>query len=476
MKHKKIRTTTAILCIGTILCSCGRKQATRQADETVEAAPKAPVIIETNHLNPGVQYTEERGISPASPPVILDFTAKLPTQPFALKDHFSKVTYVTLKSPLSPEQGTFLYDASIIVSYDRGMSSASGVNTKIQLLENRILTNDLFGSFCFDSNGQITDTLLIAHIEGLKYDPATQKLEFHANNRKSPIGNISLEPGNQYSYVGRDTVNNYNIMGWKSLEDGRLVEEIRFMDDKHSTLLASLDDSTLVNVSRNFRSPDMLTTFNKNSYDTLCIFGNYNLPTVKLSGPYAFPESNWTYKNKDKFYFRQAFNDTIFSLSSPNRLQPEYILQFGENKLTIDNGLYGDKSQKYAIQSWVDTDHFVLITYSRNYDCPNTRKEKSVFYSYALYNKDTKQLSLIQDNHSYPEEFLLPTELPDGIPAILGELTWQDNKLFTSYTKRKLEALQKMDNFSKLPAEQQERVRQLAGTLGEDEMIVMILE
>lgn len=56
MKHKKIRTTTAILCIGTILCACGGKQATRQADETVEAAPKAPVIIETNHLNPGVQY------------------------------------------------------------------------------------------------------------------------------------------------------------------------------------------------------------------------------------------------------------------------------------------------------------------------------------------------------------------------------------------------------------------------------------
>ena len=108
MKHKKIRTTTAILCIGTILCACGGKQATRQADETVEAAPKAPVIIETNHLNPGVQYTEERGISPASPPVILDFTAKLPTQPFALKNHFSKVTCVTLKSPLSPEQGTFL--------------------------------------------------------------------------------------------------------------------------------------------------------------------------------------------------------------------------------------------------------------------------------------------------------------------------------------------------------------------------------
>ena len=70
----------------------------------------------------------------------------------------------------------------------------------------------------------------------------------------------------------------------------------------------------------------------------------------------------------------------------------------------------------------------------------------------------------------------MPTELPDGIPAILGELTWQDNKLFTSYTKRKLEALQKMDNFSKLPAEQQERVRKLAGKLGEDEMIVMILE
>ena len=90
--------------------------------------------------------------------------------------------------------------------------------------------------------------------------------------------------------------------------------------------------------------------------------------------------------------------------------------------------------------------------------------------------KDNKQLSLIQDENNYPEEFLLPAEMPNGIPVILGEISWQDNKLFTSYTKRKLEALQKMKNFSKLPAEQQERVRQLAGSLADNEMIVMILE
>ena len=66
--------------------------------------------------------------------------------------------------------------------------------------------------------------------------------------------------------------------------------------------------------------------------------------------------------------------------------------------------------------------------------------------------------------------------MPNGIPVILGEISWQDNKLFTSYTKRKLEALQKMKNFSKLPAEQQERVRQLADSLADNEMIVMILE
>ena len=476
MKHMKVGTSTAILCIGIALCACGGKQGNTQTEETAETTPAKPVIIETSQLNPGIQNTEIRTADPANPPVVLDFTTKLPVRPFSLKEHFNKATCGTLKNPLSPDQGSVLYDASIIVSYDRGMSSAGGVNTNVQLLEKRILTSDLFGTFCFDLNGQLTDTLLISRIDELKYDPTTQKLEFHANNRKSTINGITLEPGNQYRYMERDTVNKYNKMVWKSIEDGRLIEEIRFIDSKQTALLTSLDDSTLFNISGDFMSPVMFTTFNKNSYDTLCVFGNYNLPTVKLSGPYAFPESSWSYRNKDKAYFRQAFNDTIFSVSSPNRLYPEYILQFGDKKLNIDNGLYGDKSQKYVAKSWVDTDHFILFTYSKNYDCPNTRNEKSVFYSYALYNKDNKQLSLIQDENNYPEEFLLPAEMPNGIPVILGEISWQDNKLFTSYTKRKLEALQKMKNFSKLPAEQQERVRQLADSLADNEMIVMILE
>lgn len=476
MKQIRMKTTVIALGMVAILCACGGKQADKQTDETTSTAAKSPVIIETNHLNAGVKSTEMRAVDPANPPVVMDFTAKLPTQPFSLKDYFSKATCVTLKNPLPPDQGSFLYDASIIVSYDQGMSSSSGVNTNVQLCDNRILTNDFFGSFCYDANGQLTDTLLISRIEKLKYKPATQEIEFHANNRKNIINGISLEPGNQYRYMERDTAKKYNKMGWKSLDDGSLIEEIRFLDPRQTAYLTSLDDSTLLNLSGSFMSPVTLTTFNKNSYDTLCVFSNYNLPTVKLSGSYAFPESNWLYRTKDKNYYRQAFNDTVFSIPEPNRLLPEYILQFGENKLNIDNGLYGDKSQKYVAKTWIDTDRFILFIYSKNYDCPNTRKENSVIYSYALYDKDKKQLSLIQDNGTYPEEFLLPTELPDGIPVILGELSWQDNKLVSSYTKRKLEALQKMKNFSKLPASQQERVRQLAGSLADNEMVIMTLQ
>ena len=52
-------------------------------------------------------------------------------------------------------------------------------------------------------------------------------------------------------------------------------------------------------------------------------------------------------------------------------------------------------------------------------------------------------------------------------------------KIFGEYwlgNLRKIGVKRKMKNFSKLPAEQQERVRQLAGSLADNEMIVMILE
>lgn len=477
MKYKRITAKVTVLCILTSLCACGGKQTDKQQmEEALPLTSNEPVIIETNHLNPGVKEVEIRVSDPANQPIILDFTANLPTQPFSLKDYFSKATCVTLRHPLPEDQGGFLYDASIVVSYDQGMSSSRGVNTSVQLCDNHILTSDLFASLCFDQAGQLTDSFVIAHIDGLKYNIETQEIEFHARNRRGTIGNTALESGHKYRYMERDTVNNYNKMVWKSLEDGRLLEEIRFIEQGHTANLFALGDSTLISIAGNFMLPEILTTFNRNTYDTLCVFSNYNLPTGKLSGSYAFPERTWNYQNKDKFYFRQAFNDTIFSLAAANRLLPEYVLRLGHDRMTIDDALYGDKSQKYMAYSWIDTESFILFTYSKNYDCPNTRNENSVHYSYALYDKTKKQLSLLPADNMYPEEYLLPAEVPNGIPVIVGELVWQDNKLVSTYTKRKLQALQKMKNFTKLSTQQQERIRQLAESLAENEMVVMTLE
>ena len=119
MKHMKVGTSTAILCIGIALCACGGKQGNTQTEETAETTPAKPVIIETSQLNPGIQNTEIRTADPANPPVVLDFTTKLPVRPFSLKEHFNKATCVTLKNPLSPDQGSFLYDRLLRPRYEQ---------------------------------------------------------------------------------------------------------------------------------------------------------------------------------------------------------------------------------------------------------------------------------------------------------------------------------------------------------------------
>lgn len=476
MKHIEINAKVVAVCMLASLLSCGGKQTTEQTGEVMSRTSSEPVIIETNKLTPGIKEVEIRSVDPANPPVILDFTAKLNTQPFSLKDHFTKATCVTLRHPLPLEQGGFLYDASIVISYDQGMSSSRGVNTNVQICDGHILTTDLFGALVYDKNGQLIDSTHLSHIDKLKYKVASQEIEYEAKNRKVTTQGLSLAGNNMYQYIERDTVNNYFKMDWNSLKDNKLVQEIRFIDQRHTAYLTRLNDSTLINISGNFMSPDLLKTFDKNTYDTLCVFKNYNLPTIKITGSYAFPEELVTYFNKDKFYFRQPFNDTIFSIAASNRIKPEYVFQFGENRLDINTGLQGDKSQKNVIKGWMDANDFILITFSKNYDCPNTRNENSVIYSYGLYDKAKKQLTLLPGGHIYPEEFFLPAELPDGIPVILGELSWQDDKLVSSYTKRKLQAMQKMKNFSQLPTTQQDRVRKLAESLADNEMIVMTLE
>lgn len=125
---------------------------------------------------------------------------------------------------------------------------------------------------------------------------------------------------------------------------------------------------------------------------------------------------------------------------------------------------------------WLDTDKFILFTYTRNYDCLNTRRNNTVTYHYALYDKAKKQLFRLPGEGVYPNEYLLPAELTGGLPVLLQDIKFQDHKLVTTYTKSKLEALQKLKGFKQLPAGQQERVRQLAGSLGDTEMIVMMLE
>lgn len=474
--QKGLSTKIAAVCsLMLIITACnGKKQSVEDAGPTEMA--KQSVIIETDRLNPGVRYAEKRAVDPSQPPVVLDFTKKLPVTDLSLKDYYSNATSATLRHPFPSEKGGFLYDASIVVRYDQGMSSSGGVSTHVQVNDDYILTNDIFGALIFDRNGNLIDSTALTPIKGARYDSKKQELEFETKNRIALKNGLALENGGRYRYLEKDTVLDILKMCWKDIRDGSISEEIRFMEKPHATYLTEINDSTLLALNGNFRSSVLMTTFDKSSYDTLCVFNNYNQPTIKLTGPYSFPEQNWFYKNKDHCYFRQAFNDTIFRFTAANRIEPAYVLQFGDKRTDINTGLKGDKANKMIAYKWLDTDKFILFVYSQNYDCPNTRNNNSIFYHYALYDKTKKQLFNLPGDNTYPDEYLIPADIPGGIPLILDKLTVQDNKLISSYTKRTLESMQKMKAFSRLPADQQERVRQLAGTLADNEMIVMTLE
>lgn len=457
-------------------CSGGKKQATETENLPSSAVANQPVIIETNRLNPGVRYQEERSVDPANPPVVLDFTQKLVEQPLSLNDYFTKATCVTLKHPLPADQGGFLYDFSIRIRYDGGMSMSTGSQTDIQVKTPYILTKDLFGTLLYDMNGTLVDSTGLTPIKNIKYNAAKREIEYQTKNRTALTQGLALLEGDKCLYLQHDTVADYFKMCWKSMPDGKILQEIRFIERPHTTYLQDLDETALFSQNGSFRAAEVLTTFDRNTYDTLCVFHNYNRPTVQPKGPFPFPEHTWLYRNNGKLYYRQAFNDTVFHVASANKLVPVYLLELGEKGADINTTLKGDLSQSLVAAQWLDTDKFILFTYTRNYDCLNTRRNNTVTYHYALYDKAKKQLFRLPGEGIYPDEYILPADLTGGIPVLLQDIKFQDHKLVTTYTKSKLEALQKLKGFKQLPVGQQDRVRQLSESLGDTEMIVMMLE
>jgi len=412
----------------------------KETTDTVRQTPKDSIVEEESVVPPGIKYAESRAIDPANPPVVLDIAnRKLNIKKFNLSDYYTKVRYIKIKHPMPPAEGNFLFDADYDITTENGSMSGSGLCSMFNFKKDSIIAGDrFFGFYSYDNEGNFLHTLKI-------YDfPKT----YDASQNK-----ISYDQDDYIRAVTEGIKNKNNNRFW--------------VDDKTTASYVYNHFDTM----RRF-----LFTFDIKG-DTLCKFQNYNfVPEMKRS-VYVGPPSPHIYYYNGQLTVNQSLNDTVYRVVSPNRLIPAYVLNYGPYRLDVQTAFYGDQSKKLRLDTWTEDKQYILFVYTQNYDCINNRKNGSVKFFYALYDKKSRQLYHFSEGTTIPqEEFFVENSVPDALPFILSYSDISDNQLKVFYSKNRLEKIIKNKGFASLPPEQQNKIKTIQSDLGESEVLIMILE
>jgi hypothetical protein len=474
MKRYKISVLIlAALCTG---CSGNsKKQTLAPATEsdttklTVNLKYETEIVMDTVIPRPGVRYTEVRKINPSAPPVRLNMAQDAEKKELKLTDYYSKVKYVKLKHPFAGQNRHFLDNTQCEILFeDGGGSLITGAYSSVYLTADNIVAGDyIFGYHCYDREGNFIYTIAVMD------DPPeySRKISVQITPGKKFLRNISLLDDNCMIFTAQGR---YKIrMDLHNITARKTYLSRPWPGNR--TMFITPDSYLTYRYNVLAREPEpFMYTFDIKG-DTLCRFMNHNPLAAPARSAYTNPDDGSLYHYNNVPTVRQPYNDTVYRMTSPGELTAAYVFDFGERRLDMNTALFGDKSDRLIPNEWIETDRFVFIIHTENYDCPNNRNNNSVKFFYSYYDKNDGKLYRIPFN-GLPNGFILSNEIDGGMPVLFGNMQVYGGIIYTRYTKSLLDAILKHKNFSSLPVAQQEKTRAMYDDLQEDEMLVMILE
>jgi hypothetical protein len=180
--------------------------------------------------------------------------------------------------------------------------------------------------------------------------------------------------------------------------------------------------------------------------------------------------------------FRPAFNDTVFKVIPPERLYPVYVLNLGEYKVTKQQGVDPDYklAGKIIPEDWAETENYIFLSFTKDdYDCPNTRKNKTVKIYHAVYSKLNHLLTIIKgDPFNYSPE-ILENNIDSGVPVWpLSYMISKNGEIMFPIKGSELKERIKSNEFklSRAPSEKKEELEKLAVSVSDNEDILMIIK
>jgi hypothetical protein len=410
--------------------------------------------LDTLTPSPGVKYRGVKLTDPASPPVTLNLSASLPEKALRPFDYYPRAEYVKLRHPLSDKGYGFLGNVELRIIQFSFSNLMPDFSSQTYPVGDYIVAGDIYSGYhAYNHSGDYIYTLTVPEVLPERAAESDNRFVVRASDDSRSIDYVSNSGGAFMIMTeqGRDntTMEIHNPATQSMLSrpysyifssDRRL--QLRFMP----TLF---DINTIAEMSP--LNPEPSTPFllfkDAETGNTLAEYQSFNPPTdmTKLQY-YNNIDQGTTEPYNGGMTLRQPYNDTIYRIASPQRLTPAYVLDWGKNRVTLEDVITGKTEGKSIPRRWLETDRFILLT----------QQEGDAFW----YDKTSAQLYKIASHDEM---------------ALLSKAASVGAGLNVTFTKSRLEKFLETEQFGALPSAEQEKIANLAQQMTSGELLVMML-
>ena len=450
-------------------------------------------------LPKGFRFKEEREASLQTPPVVINIAENLGNiADLKLSDVATDIQYIRLE----PVPDTNL---------------PRNQKYKFYLMDNYLIAANLYGIHQYTKDGKFVRTIVKNQLNGVVYNEKNNYLMFWNDYTLVGGGTSVWAQGNTLFYVynnnitGQQVIMEYDCTKEQSLLNtgfnpenpdkinglGEVSIDLRHGNTtpppprKHQGMWITSPE--MIYADLGVFSPDRNTYIAQlHGKNMLGILGNHGDTLATFSKPEQL--KNYTkelmrgtdfgtqYEKGGNLFFRSNFNDTIFEVIPPNKLLPVYVLNLGKYKVSMQEGVDPDASLEGKIipMDWADSKNYIFLTFTKDsYDCPKTRKNKSVKIYHALFSKSSQQLQIVNTDPLNYDAPVLLNDIDGGYPV--WPISYQigsKGEIALSLKGSDLKSQVKSKQFtdSAAPADKKEKLRQLADSVADEDDILMIVK
>ena len=448
------------------------------------------------HSN-GFRFKEDRSVDTKQVPVIIDIAGSLNNiSEIKLSDVASTISYVRIEP---------VPDSTIL----------KDLKFKYYIMDNYIVALNLYGIHLYSKSGKYLRSIVKNEMSGVMVDgdriifwndyylkgggfsvqvAGNYLFYYYSNNitgqkyiMKYNCSSIQLKPEYRFDPENPDQISGLGEVAI-DLNHGNTVPR---PPRKHQGMFGGSPEAFFYDESATILNPDsyalplhgdtMMVILN-NRGDTLSEFTRLERLNNYTKSLMRGTDDGTQYIQNRSLCFRPAFNDTVFRISPPNRMIPVYVLELGEYKVSRQEGVDPgfDLTGRIIPEDWAETENYIFLTFTKDdYDCPDTRKNKTVKIYRAIYSKLNHLLTIIKgDPLNYSPE-ILENNIDGGVPVWpLSYMISKGGEMMIPLKGSELKERIKSNEFklSRAPLEKKEELEKLAVSVADNEDILMIIK